>query len=73
MWTRKQLQETITRNKQWNEETSQKEAEIQETRRKIEQCWCNQDSYVIIVLELVHSTQSLYRFNYNAKKKLQHC
>ena len=36
-WSRKQLQETIARNKQWNEATSQKEDEIQETRRKIEQ------------------------------------
>jgi predicted nuclease with TOPRIM domain len=37
-WTRKQLQETIARNKQWNKETSEKEAEIQEMRRKLEQC-----------------------------------
>lgn len=37
MWTKKQLQETIARNKQWNEETSQKEAEIQEIRGKIEE------------------------------------
>ncbi|XP_046838987.1 colicin-K-like [Xenia sp. Carnegie-2017] len=35
-WTRKQLQETMARNKQWNEQISRKEAEIKEIRQKMD-------------------------------------